>query len=65
VKELKGFQRVHLAAGERRTVRFALPVAQLAFHGRDLQRALEPGRFHAWIAPHAGTTTSVEFSVYS
>lgn len=65
VKELKGFQRVHLAAGERRTVRFALPVTQLAFHGRDLQRAVEPGRFHAWIAPHAGTTVSVEFSVHS
>ncbi len=65
VKELKGFQRVHLAAGERRTVRFALPVAQLAFHTRDLRRAVEPGRFHAWIAPHAGTTNSVEFSVLS
>lgn len=65
VKELKGFQRVHLAAGERRTVRFSLPIAQLAFHGRDLQRAVEPGRFQAWIAPHAGTTTSVEFSVHS
>jgi beta-glucosidase len=65
MKELKSFQRVHLSVGERRTVRFALPVSSLAFHGRDLQRVVEPGRFHAWIAPHAATTTCVEFSVHS
>ena len=65
VKELKGFQRVHLAAGERHTVRFSLPVSELAFSTRDLRRAVEPGRFHAWIAPHAATTAFVEFSVHS
>ncbi len=65
MQELKRFQRVHLGVGERRTVRFALPVSALAFHGRSLQRAVEPGRFHAWIAPHAGTSTFVEFSVHA
>ncbi len=30
IKELKGFERVHLAPGERRTVRFTLPTADLA-----------------------------------
>ena len=63
VRELKGFQRVHLAPGERRTVHFSLPVSALAFHGRDLMLAVEPGRFHAWLAPHAAAGTFVEFSV--
>ena len=63
VKELKGFQRVPLAPGERRTVRFSLPVSELAFTGRDMRRRPEPGRFHAWIAPHSATQDHVEFTV--
>jgi beta-glucosidase len=63
VKELKGFQRVSLAPGERRTVRFSLPASDLAFTGRDMQRRTEPGRFHAWIAPHSATQDHIEFTV--
>lgn len=63
VKELKGFQRVSLAPGERRTVHFSLPVSALAFTGRDMTHRPEPGRFHAWIAPHAATPDHVEFTV--
>lgn len=63
VKELKGFQRVSLAPGERRTVRFSLPASELAFTGRDMQRRTEPGRFHAWIAPHSATQDHIEFTV--
>ncbi len=64
VKELKGFQRVTLAPGERRTVHFTLPVQDLAFTNRDMQRRAETGRFHAWIAPHAATNEHVEFTVH-
>lgn len=63
VKELKGFQRVSLAPGERRTVHFSLPVSALAFTGRDMTHRPEPGRFHAWIAPHSATSDHVEFTV--
>ncbi len=49
VRELKGFRRVTLEPGERRTVSFTLTAADLAFHGRDLRPVAEPGRFHAWI----------------
>jgi beta-glucosidase len=44
VKELRGFKRVRLAAGEERTIRFRLAVEQLAFTGVDGRLRIEPGR---------------------
>lgn len=44
VKELRGFKRVTLAAGEARTLRFRLAVEQLAFTGVDGRLRIEPGR---------------------
>ncbi len=43
VKELKGFQRVGLAPGERRTVTFHLAVNQLGFYDRAMDFVVEPG----------------------
>ncbi|HEX7524825.1 MAG TPA: glycoside hydrolase family 3 N-terminal domain-containing protein [Gaiellaceae bacterium] len=43
VLELKSFVRVELAAGDSRRVTFDVPVAQLGFHGRDLDYVVEPG----------------------
>jgi beta-glucosidase len=48
VRELKGFRRVALDPGERRTVSFTLAARDLAFHGPDGPR-LEPGEFQVWI----------------
>ncbi len=42
IKELKGFERISLAAGERRTVTFTLPASQLRYWGGD-GWVLEPG----------------------
>ncbi|HEY0362778.1 MAG TPA: glycoside hydrolase family 3 N-terminal domain-containing protein [Solirubrobacteraceae bacterium] len=49
VKELRGFRRVHLAAGERRRVTFRLAAEQLAFTGLDGQLVLEPGRVRVMV----------------
>jgi hypothetical protein len=49
VKELRGFRRVHLAAGERRRVTFRLAAEQLAFTGLDGQLLLEPGRVRVMV----------------
>ncbi len=43
VKELKGYLRLTLEPGERRTVTFHLPVNQLAFYDHSLELMLEPG----------------------
>jgi len=43
VKELKGFQRMTLAAGQKRAVTFVVSVAQLAFYDRQMQYVVEPG----------------------
>jgi beta-glucosidase len=49
VKELRGFRRVHLAAGERRRVTFRLAAEQLAFTGLDGHLVLEPGRVRVMV----------------
>jgi len=43
VKELKGFKRVTLAPGEKKTVTFTLAVSQLGFYDRHMQFVVEPG----------------------
>jgi beta-glucosidase len=45
VKELKGFERVTLRAGEKRRIEFRLTPAHLGFHGRDMRFIVEPGAF--------------------
>ena len=63
VKELKGFQRVRLDPGERRTVTFALCAADLAFVGRDLQWTTEPGHFHVWVGGSSEAPLQSAFTI--
>ncbi len=42
VKELRGFQRVHLAPGERKRVTFMVPVELFAWYDAAMQRVVEP-----------------------
>ncbi len=53
VRELKGFQRVHLKPGEARTVSFTVAEKDLAFYNPSMQRVTEPGDFDVWIAPNS------------
>lgn len=43
VKELAGFRRIHLAAGEKTRIQFTLPVSFTAFIGRDMRWLVEKG----------------------
>ena len=45
VKELRGFARLHLRAGERQRVDFKLGPADLGLYDRDGKRVVEPGKF--------------------
>jgi len=54
VKELRDTERVRIAPGETRTVRFALTMDDLAFFGPRMRRIVEPGYFHV----HVGTSSA-------
>jgi beta-glucosidase len=43
VKELRGFVRLHLLPGEKKHIRFDLPINMLAYYGEGLKLVLEPG----------------------
>ncbi len=53
VEELKGFQRVSLAAGEARTVSFELGPRAFQFWNADMQRVVEPGSFSILVGPNS------------
>ncbi|HEU4821443.1 MAG TPA: beta-glucosidase BglX [Qipengyuania sp.] len=58
VQELKGFEKIALAPGESRTVRFTISPADLAFTRADMSHGWEPGEYRLWIAPSSGATAS-------
>ncbi len=45
VRRLRGFEKVSLAAGESKTVKFSIPASELAFVGADGKWRLEAGEF--------------------
>ncbi len=49
VRELKGFQRVDLAAGASQMVQFKLSKEDLAFYRRDMTWGAEPGMFDIYV----------------
>ena len=63
VRELKGFQRVMLDAGETRRVSFTLHEEDLAFTRADGTFGFEPGRFQVWIGPDSQSGLSAEFRI--
>jgi len=63
VKELKSFQRITLRPGESQTIQFALPVSDLAFWNRAMQKVVEPGDFTLWIGGDSNCRQSVKFRV--
>jgi beta-glucosidase len=51
VKELKGFQRIHLAKGESKDVTFTITPDLLKFYNYNLDYTLEPGEFEVMVGP--------------
>ncbi len=49
VKELKGFERIYIKAGETRTVEFQIEGGELAFYDKSMKPAVEPGVFKVMI----------------
>jgi len=49
VKELRGFQRVALQPGEKKTVKFTLGPDDLALYDQSMVRRVEPGMFNVMV----------------
>jgi len=64
VKELKGFQKVFLKAGESRILNFTLTPADLAFYNSELQFKAEPGDFKVFVGTNSasGLEASIELT---
>jgi beta-glucosidase len=63
VMELKGFRRITLAPGERRTVTFEVGPEHLSYHGPDLKRVVEPGSFRLMVGGCSAEVKSVGLDV--
>lgn len=49
VKELKGFQKVFLKAGEKRTIQIPVKVSDLGFYNANMKYVVEPGQFRVMV----------------
>jgi beta-glucosidase len=63
VKELKGFQRVTLAAGEKKRLEFALTAKQFAFWNRQMRYTVEPGEFRIMVGPNSENLIEAKFEM--
>ena len=63
VTEMEGFRRITLAPGERRTVTFELGPEQLAYHGPERKRVVEPGRFRVMVGGSSAKVKPVTLEV--
>ena len=63
VRELKGFKRVTLAAGEKRQVEFILTSKELGTLDRDLRFAVEPGEFRVFVGNSSDANLQKSFTV--
>lgn len=63
VRELKGFQKVNLAAGEARDVEFGLNPADLAFWRADMTFGPEPGEFDVFVGGDSTATLTAPFTL--
>lgn len=63
VKELKGFEKITLNAGESKTVRFTLSDTSLSFYNAEGKLVLEPGKFSVFVGGNSTDTQQVDFEL--
>jgi len=63
VKELKGFQKIELKAGESKTVTFTIGVNDLKFYNGDLKFVAEPGDFKLFIGGNSRDVKEASFKL--
>lgn len=61
-KQLKGFERIHLKAGESKKVRFTITQDKLTYIGKDLKPRIEPGDFEIMIGTNSEEWLKIGFT---
>ena len=63
VKELKGFERISLNAGETKTVKFTINKSSLAFYDINMKFNVEPGTFNLMVGTASNNNQSITLTV--
>jgi beta-glucosidase len=63
VKELKGFEKIFLAPGEKRTVVFKLTENDLAYWNTEAKRKADPGKFKVFTGGNSRDVQETEFEL--
>jgi len=63
VKELKGFRRINLNAGEKRTIEFVLTAKDLSFINQQMKSAVEDGDFKVFVGNSSEANLESTFTV--
>lgn len=64
VKELKGFERVHLKKGASKTVHFTLSKNELGFYNNKGEYVIEPGAFEIMVGGSSQTVLKSKFELF-
>ncbi len=62
VKELKGFEKIFLKAGETKTITFQLSAKDISYWNENMEFAAESGEFHLWIATDSQSASPIVFN---
>lgn len=63
VKELKHFERISLAPGESKTVKFEITPDKLRYYNSELEYVAEPGEFQVMAGPDSEHLSTLSFTL--
>jgi beta-glucosidase len=61
VRQLKGFKRVELKAGQSKEVSFTVDEEMLSFYRKDMTWGTEPGEFEIFVGGTSDAVQSIKF----
>ncbi len=63
MRELKGFERFSLKAGEEKVITFEVPTSELAYCHRDMSFKADAGEFKVWVGEDSNATLEGKFTI--